>query len=449
MHRVAVYVLLFLALTGEVKGEMFDGAWETPYTDVGTFLFTPSAVKLPVFDLLVLAVFAWAMTAKGARKGRAAPLTRALWVSLGALAAIWVWGMATGGVLQQTLWQLHPFVMMYVAVFLMMATLRTPAHFATLGKVVVGAAVWRGVMLFVFWFAVVRTTMQTRPATLTTHHDSALFVSGIVVVAAWALERRTQRAVAIALGASAFLALAIAYNNRRLAWVSLLGAIAVGYALLPRGRTKRRINLGMAIAAPLLALYALVSWNSTSTIFKPVAAFASMMSKSDASSQTREIENYNLILTLKTNPLIGRGWGHEYDEVSVAISIKEFFAQYRFIPHNSVLGLLAFTGLLGFAAVWSMLPVSTFLLARSHRAAGTPLERAIALAAISEIVVFMNQLYGDMGMISIPATWLVACALAAAGKLPVMTGAWPAKAARPAPVTTAAGTGTGARAPTQ
>ena len=60
-------------------------------------------------------------------------------------------------------------------------------------------------------------------------------------------------------------------------------------------------------------------------------------------SETRNIENYNLIMTLKSNPILGSGWGHEYEEVSVAYSIKEFFEQYRYIPHNSLVGLVAFT----------------------------------------------------------------------------------------------------------
>jgi len=443
VQRTLTFVLLFLVLTAEVKGEIFDGKWETPLTWIGTFLFTPSAIKLPIFDVLVLLLFGWAMASKASHKNRAAPLVRALWASLGAIAVIWVWGVATGGVIQQTLWQLHTFVMMYVVAFLMMGAVRTPAHFETLGKVVVAAALYRSFILFVFWFAVVRATMQFRPATLTTHHDSALFVSGIVVLGAWAVERRSQRAILTAFFAGSFIALAIAYNNRRLAWVSLLGAVVVAYALLPHGKLKRRINLGMMIAAPILALYIAIGWDSPRAFFKPVASLASMLSKTDSSSATRDIENYNLILTLKSNPALGRGFGHEYDEVSVAYSIKEFFEQYRYIPHNSVLGLVAFTGLFGFAGIWTMLPVAAFLLARAHRAAKTPLERTIALVGIAEIVVFMNQLYGDMGMVSMTATWLMAGSLAAAGRMAVWTGAWPVKAVRGS-----AGTPTAATPPT-
>jgi hypothetical protein len=188
--------------------------------------------------------------------------------------------------------------------------------------------------------------------------------------------------------------------------------------MMPRLKTKRRLTLAAFAGAPFIVLYLVIGWDRTETVFKFAHAVATMTGKEDASSATRDIENYNLLMTLKQNPLIGIGFGKEYDEVSVAYSIKEIFPQYRYIPHNSVLGLLGFTGLVGFAGIWFFLPATGFLLATAYRAfTHDRIARIVMLTALAQIAVFMNQLYGDMGLVSTTATVLMASSMAVAGKL--------------------------------
>jgi O-antigen ligase len=190
----------------------------------------------------------------------------------------------------------------------------------------------------------------------------------------------------------------------------------------------------MAIAAPLLIAYIAVGWGRTEGIFKPVGAISTMMGKNeDSSSETRNIENYNLIMTLKSNPILGSGWGHEYDEVSVAYSIKEFFEQYRFIPHNSVLGVLAFTGLFGFTGIWQIFPVATFLLAHTYRNTNDPRVRMATLSGLVGLVVFVLQMWGDMGMGTITSDVLFGASLGVAARMPVLAGTWvkPKPSAKP------------------
>src|SRR5439155_21013677 len=136
-------------------------------------------------------------------------------------------------------------------------------------------------------------------------------------------------------------------NHRRLAWVSLFGALVVIYFMIPESRLRRRLTIAAVALSPLFVTYVATGAERTETMFKPAHSFATMLTKEDESSKQRNIENYNLIKTLETNPVLGAGWGHEYREVSVAISIKEFFEQYRYIPHNSVIELLAFSALIG------------------------------------------------------------------------------------------------------
>jgi hypothetical protein len=222
------------------------------------------------------------------------------------------------------------------------------------------------------------------------------------------------------------IALAIKWNNRRLAWLSLMVGLAVFYYVLPKTRFKKRANWLMIAAVPLFAMYVAAGWGHTDGVFKPVGAISTMFGQhQDTSSEMRDIENYNLVATLKSNPILGTGWGHEYDEVNAAISIKDVFAQYRYIPHNSVLGLLAFSGLVGFGFVWQLFVVCCYFSAISIEEAENSAVRMGAILAITGILTFTFQMWGDMGWNTLPADVIMACAVGVATRVPVLAGAWP------------------------
>lgn len=69
--------------------------------------------------------------------------------------------------------------------------------------------------------------------------------------------------------------------------------------------------------------------------------------------------------------------------------------------------------------------VGVFLAARSYRRATRPVDRAAALAAVSVVIVYALQAYGDMGLQSWEGLFITAAALGVAGRLADETGAWP------------------------
>jgi hypothetical protein len=426
MPRRVTLLLVWLALTEEVEGAIFGGKWSTPLTTLGTAIFEPLPVlKLPVWDIALLATLAAALSAAGASKGRVMPVVKSMKVALASIAALWLFGIVRGGSVRQTLWQLHPFVIAVTLAFLVIATHRTAAHIVTLGKVVLSAALYRAFVLIVFYFSVARG-LQPPLDTLTTHADTVLFVTGMLVLVVNALERRSLRSMAWMIVGCVPLALAIKWNNRRLAWLSLFVGLLLTYWVLPRSRFKRIMNLAIAAAVPLAVAYVAVGWGRTEGMFKPVGAISTMFGKhEDTSSAMRDIENYNLIQTVRSEPLFGTGWGHEYHEVSVAISIEKIFPQYRYIPHNSVLGLLAFSGLVGFACAWQLFIVAGFFHATSIRAARAPPLRVAAVVGLATIATFVFQMWGDMGWNTLPADVLMAVSVGLAARVPVLTRAWP------------------------
>ena len=154
------------------------------------------------------------------------------------------------------------------------------------------------------------------------------------------------------------------------------------------------------------------------------AGASSIDSSTDGSTTWRDWENYDLFCTIKAHPLTGLGYGHGYIEVVKLPDISEMYALYRFIPHNGILGLFAYGGVIGFTALSTVFVVGIFFAARAQRFATRPDDRVAALSALTMIVIYLVHCYGDMGLGTWAGVFTVAPALAVASKLAVSTGAW-------------------------
>ena len=127
---------------------------------------------------------------------------------------------------------------------------------------------------------------------------------------------------------------------------------------------------------------------------------------------------------MKQTPLFGTGYGHGYIETIKLPDISGAYALYRYVPHNSILGLWAYGGFVGFTALWLMLVVGVFFAARSYRFATKPADRTVLLSCLVAIVIYLTHCYGDMGLGTWTAVFTIGPALAFASKLAVTTGAW-------------------------
>jgi hypothetical protein len=136
------------------------------------------------------------------------------------------------------------------------------------------------------------------------------------------------------------------------------------------------------------------------------------------------MENLGLIATGNASSmLVGTGWGHGYIEVSNKYAIYGF-ELWRFVPHNSILGLLAFSGAFGFIGFWLPFPTAMFLNARVARLGNTPASRTMGLVAAAQMLVCANQMYGDMGDFSYRTMYVLAGSYALAMRLPPLAGVW-------------------------
>jgi hypothetical protein len=172
-------------------------------------------------------------------------------------------------------------------------------------------------------------------------------------------------------------------------------------------------------------IYVAVGWGRGERIFLPLRSLSSVSTNEDASTLARNAENLGLIATANyASSLFGTGWGRPYVFLTMKYDISGAFELWRYIPHNSILGLLAFTGTLGFAGFWMAMPTAAFLLARVARLANDPRARSIGIIAASQMIVCANQLYGDMGIFFVQPMYVLAVSYGIALRLPQLAGVW-------------------------
>lgn len=432
-------ILAFACLVLENPSEAFGaGVWQSPIHLVGALFLQKmnSTLRVPALvfsglDLALVLLAAALVARRIARPARAdpayvpaaAPVTRAALACIATIFVVWGFGIARGGSFGNSLWQVFRVIYLPSVLLLFSAGLRGPADARRLGVVLVGAALYRSALAI--HIRMLFPDIEAVPFT-TIHADSMLFVDAIVLVVANLLARPSPRALLLAVAVVPPVAWAMVANHRRLAWVELLLALALVLALAPRTRLKRRILQAIVVSIPLAVVYVGIGWSAPSGVFAPVRTLRSVVdSKADSSTAWRDWENYNIAYTVRRSPLLGTGFGHEYEEVVLLPDISVEYPLYRYAPHNSVLGLLAYAGVVGFAGLWMFIPVGVFLAMRARRLAPDPRDQVALMTALGAIVAYLVHCYGDMGLGTWVSVFTVAPAIALIGKIAVASGAWP------------------------
>lgn len=437
LDRLILALLALTLLFDDPAEQPFMDQWDWPGEAVGRVWHLPlsNTVGAPVpFSprlLLVGLILVLALTRPWSRPGgHAVALLKALGVAVAAVMGSVLWGAARGGNLQQAYFQVFP-LLVIVALAVSCCLAVSPELIARIEKVLLIAAVLRAIMCVYLYATVFRPSGESF-LYVTNHSDSMLWVVAIAVLAgrcAASIGRQPQR---WRVGVMVLLALAIAANNRRIAWVEL--ALVLGYmAWASPPRLHRLRTRAALVVVPLLTLYAVAGIAAPpSRLFAPVQSLVTLNDQSDSSTMSREVENSNLIRTLATAGPLGVGFGHEYVEFVVGDDISELFPQYRYLPHNSILGLWAFGGLLGFTGF--MLPFVLGLAGAARLRHSDAARGASAIWLAGAITSFVLMAWGDIGLQATAPGFLGAIAVGLAGGCSPQRGRPAAPALVPAPV---------------
>jgi hypothetical protein len=440
--RYPVFTLLAILLIVDCAVEVpYAGHWRSPLTFLGRLFFLNLNVVTGVpglgFTLTDLALFGFTAlyvyrNALGNKTDeRTTPLPRplvmALLLILVAIFWMYLWGSLRGGDMRPAKWQLQKLLLMPVFVLLFNAVIRGPQDFRLLARIIVAAAFTKA-FLGAFFVLFIGRPQGLYFEYATTHSDTMIYVTGLAIaVASWAEEPTWKNFRRMAFVGGIIL-MGMHYNDRRLAYASFNQALIAIFLISPWTQVKRyAARVGIALA-PLFIVYVAIGWTNPTGFFSPVNTFKSMIvGEHNATEQMdyRDVENFNLITTWQKNPILGTGYGHGFEEVMQLADISHLFEDYLYHPHNSVLGHLAFGGVVGFTGVWLFVALTVFFAVRAYHRAHAPHWRAGALVVVAIVVAYTNQCFGDMGITSWYGTILMALGVTVAGKLATLTGAWP------------------------
>ncbi len=405
-------------------------AWIAPFGWLHDFFYFKPPHQLRPFDHILILCMFLAKSRAESKGPRVAPMRSALLLSVATIVVWFVYGIARGGNVRFGCWQIYVPLSGVLFAFTITSLFRTPEHYAMLARWLLIAAFYRAMMCVLFYWFVVRTGRVGLPDYMTSHDDSVLWVVAMVI-----LLLRILRSPKVGERIGAFLffvliAAAVQFNSRRLAWVSLVMGLVVFFILLPPGKAKRRAVRTVMVVAPVLGLYVALGWGSSERFFKPVQAFTSITTVEDESTKSRNYENLGLLSTAQNSGwIIGGGWGHEYTPLSMQYDLTKAFELWRYVPHNSILGIFAFTGALGFTGYWIAFPTAMFLNARVARMGKSQAARDVGLIAAVQMVVCVNQYFGDMGFFSVKVVYMMSASFAIALRMPITSGVWSAAGA--------------------
>lgn len=418
--------LLFIGWVGEWPPEidtvMYDGHWRSVFV-VFAPLFAPlPGISLFPWQILLIALAPFCLGTSSAARRHAREMDQAIFVSLACVAVTFLWGLVRGGSAYFAYYQVWRFLAALLIAYMLMSAVRSERDLANLGKVVILAALIRATLCIYFFWAHLNGKMDPNREYVTNHDDSMLFVVATLIALIWAgVKGRKSTWTATALVVP-YLFYAVVLNDRRIAWVELGLAMPVMYFLIGAGPLRSRINRWLIRAAPLVLIYIVAGLGSDAPMFAPVHALATAGSNYDPSSLTRQEEARNLLHTLVDigNPILGIGWGRPYDKA------ESYWSNYDanwiltlYTPHNSILGLAAFSGLLGIIGIWGVVPMAAYLAARGYRGSADPVARAAAMVALGALVAYTAHCYGDIGLQSFVGVLIFGAALGTAGKVAV------------------------------
>lgn len=440
--RWSATFLLLLLLVPDDRVEAA-GQWRTPLAAIGDLVHyrldavagVPGLAVTGMEVILALLLVVWvrrkvagASIDQVGQVPAAAPLRTFLLLYVAGVLLAEAFGLARG--LPAAPWKLRNLLHPIALALLFLAAYRGPRDHRLLGRVVVFAAAFKAALgIVVQRIAVVETGGMYDWAT--SHGDSVLSSVALFLVLGDAVAHPTRRRLLQATLISALLLDGAVANNRRIFWVMVILTLVVAYAVSPMRGWKLGLTRFLVVAAPVAALYLAVGWNRSGTPFGPVQTLRGIVDSSvNRSSYWREVEDWNIAMSMRQMTWTGTGLGGQYTEIMPNDDVSRSYKEYREWPHNNYLGLLLLLGPFGFTAVSALSGLVVFLAFRSFRRATNVDDKVAAFGCLAAVVACHVMSWGDLGSHFPQYKVFSALAVAVAARLAVATGAWPARRSR-------------------
>jgi hypothetical protein len=273
-----------------------------------------------------------------------------------------LYGLATGGDLVTSLWELRSQVYMLVAYILACNLITTRRHVTVLLWILLLGTGVRAIEATIRYLTFIRGSAPSALSLFS--HEEAFFLNAaltLAVVLAFYGGPRRMRVIAFALFPAVLLA--DFASQRRTAVLALaigiLAILLVTSAVRPRAR--RLCILILALLAVGFPPYYLAFQNSYSTLAEPVRAINSQIDPTprDASSDLyRTNEDHDIMATVRTSAIVGYGLGKPMltpYPLPGAGTVSQLYTFWNVLPHNSVLWVWMRLGSFGYFLFWILI----------------------------------------------------------------------------------------------
>lgn len=207
-------------------------------------------------------------------------------------------------------------------------------------------------------------------------------------------------------------------NQRRSGYIALFVGFAM-FALVWLVCHRKAFLLIVVPALIAVAVYLPLFWNATGLLGQPARAVRSLSApdERDASSNAyREMEKINVRETIKSDPILGVGFGRPFNFV-IPLPDLSWFPFWHYQPHHNVLWVWLKTGAIGFTVFWMMMLGGIALAANRAKTLVDPATRAFAFVGMAALGMTLVFCYVDLGLVNNRVTMYLGTILGALSTL--------------------------------
>lgn len=357
----------------------------------------------PAEILMLAAVLVWVISSIGQRslefpKGA---IAKAYVAFMLVVVFAEIQGMAGGGSFLISLWELRPQAYALIAFLLAASLVRTRADLLRLAGIFVVIVTLKGLIADYRYLITLHRNLNGVEAIMA-HEESyffAVFVVAALGVVLWSKDRRIQLA-AIAL--AAIVGLGLNANHRRAGVLALTIGVVLFLILAARFDVvnRRRLMTGGVILAVVVVMFLMTYWDhQTGLLGQFIRPFHSIFEPDtrDASSNLyRQAEDANLLLTFRSSPLVGIGFGRPMLYAYHMANISTLYPLWNYIPHNTLLWIGMRMGIIGFVTFFGLLAMAALQACRVARDTRDALLRGVAILAVVAIAMEVAVGYVDL-----------------------------------------------------
>lgn len=354
------------------------------------------------------------------------PMVRPVLAFLGFLVFGFVHGVLTGGDPVIAVFESRgPFYV--VAMFLIASNeCHELRHFRHLLTVVLVGIVGHA-LISLAYFASLSPESRSQLESLAEHGASTTMNILFLVLIAALCFRALPRHAVIALSVGAIPVLVVYLIAQRRSAIAALSVAMIAMFMVLFWRRRRTFWRAVPLVAIVTVGYLGAFWSSTSTLGFPAQALKGVIAPSQVqeedagSDQYRVSENFNVNYTIRSSPITGLGFGHEFLRPIPLPRIEEFVLA-RYHPHNSFLWIWIKLGFFGFVSMIYVLAKAVMLGTERLRRLPIGVDLIVGLIAVLWVLMFAVFTYVDISwdprLSQILGVSLAVCAQPVAARTP-------------------------------